>query len=133
MSILSISKNTGIAHSTIKSRIKDMEKNKIIQGYCAFLHPTLFNVIRKKVLIRSYNQLETERLLYDFALKNPHVYVIEKMDGRWDFELLLEAFDYSEFHGLIRDLRSALSSIRFDYELIDIAYNHDFNFNALFG
>jgi DNA-binding Lrp family transcriptional regulator len=131
ISNFSISKNTGIAHSTIKSRIKQMEKKGVIKGYYAFLRTTLFGVIRKKVLIRCYDQLAMGQLLHDFALANPHVYVIEKMNGRWDYELLLEAFNYNEFQGLVQDLRNALAAVRFDYEMIDIAYNHDLNFNPI--
>ena len=126
-----ISKNTKIAMNTIKSRIRSMENRGVIQGYRAFLRPMPFGVVRKKVMVRSYCPVRTEQLLNDFALNNPHVYVIEKMSGRWDFEVVLEAFGHREFQGILQKMRDAISEVPFDYEMIDIAYNHDMNFGSL--
>ena len=126
-----ISRKTGISMNTIKSRLKSMEKRGIIQAYSAFLRPMSFGIVRKKIMIRSNNPVRTEQLLHGFALSNPHVYVLDRMNGRWDFELVLEAFGHREFRTLVQRMRDAISDVPFDYEMVDIAYNHDMNFKSI--
>lgn len=104
MSLVEISYKTGMTPKTIASRIKSLEKNKIISGYFMTIDPVKFNHSTFKLLLQVKNLKKPEEFeSYLKSIKN--VKYIMKMSGLWDYEI---DFIYSN----VTELQSQLELIK---------------------
>lgn len=79
---------------TIKYRIKNLEKNGVIQGYRAIIdvHKLGYHFFKANIKLASLEKLKE---IYSFCHSHPNIYQIDKTIGEWMLEI--------EFH--VKDIR----------------------------
>lgn len=114
--------------NTIVNRIKNLEKNKIIQTYQPLLHIDEIGYQAYKLLIKFHNITEQkENQLIDFAQQNTNVIGIIKLIGLWDFEIEIEVENREELHIFVMEIRDKFKEIIKDFETLPL--HHDYRYN----
>jgi DNA-binding Lrp family transcriptional regulator len=122
-----IGKNTGLAPSTVKKRIKAMEEKGILQGYSMIKREWLFGGVCENVLIRFHEEADSEQRLYQFARSEPDVLFLSKTMAQ-TYSLDLGCRSREEFTELMRRLKDSFIDVSFEYDVLD-THEHIFNFN----
>jgi len=87
---------------TVISKIRYMEKNKIILGYRIILNLEKLNKENYKALIYFRNASpENEHKFHEFCKHNPSITYYIKTIGEWDAEIDIEIDNYREFNKLL--------------------------------
>ena len=123
--IIDIASSVGISVETVRQRIRNLEKSKIITsyrpmidvnrlGYMMFMIFLETNVIDKK----------KERELRTLFSTLPNIHYVERYIGRYPLSIELVARDNEEFHDVLVEVRNRLSQLIKSYELIVILEQH---------
>ncbi len=111
ISTVQIAKNLKIPQTTVSSKIKNLEKRKIILGYRAeinFIKLGYMNYFLEVYLDTNDNlkQIET------WADTNKNVVWLQKIIGTCDIEIEVEVKDRVELESLLNEFRSTFKNIR---------------------
>jgi|SRR3989344_4022191 len=100
------------APSTIISRIKRLERAKIITGYYALLSPEKFGFQTYNLLVKVVPTDEKEDLNFSqFCKKHPHITWLIKTLGTWDYEVGVEVENQERLQEIISELRGSSSRL----------------------
>jgi len=108
---LDIAKDLSINIKTAQKRIKELEKNGVIQGYVTFLDTKKigYNFFKLCVYLQNYQSKFNSFLRYCMEL--PHVvHVIESL-GPWEVELEIETETLDDFYELTHKIRNEFFDI----------------------
>lgn len=120
LSSLEISKKCKVNYKTIQNRIKNLEKNNIINGYRIFLKSEEFGYKAYLLLISFGNYgRDIEKKLFAFSKTNNKITQAIKLFGKWSLLLHLRVKDQKELQKLIIEIRNKYPIIG-DYEIIPI-------------
>ena len=109
ISIVEIARKTRLSPRTVSTKLKLMEKNKIIKGYFMTLNANKFNFDTFKLLIQVQNPKKTEEFEKYFAsLKNTR-YIL-KMLGSWDYEVDMMYHNITELQHQIEVMKEKFPS-----------------------
>jgi len=110
--IIDLSNQLNEAPSTIISRIKRLEKTRVITGYYALLSPKKFGfqVYNFLVKVGSTDECEDEKFTR-FCEKHPHITWLIKTLGSWDYEIGVEVENQEKLQEIISELRGNSSRL----------------------
>ena len=112
ISIAEICENLKTTAKTALSKIRYMEKRKIILGYKIILDLGKINKENFKAIIYFQNITpEKEKKFKYFCKLNPNIIYFIKTIGEWDVELDIEIASYKEFNKLIKDMKIQFGDI----------------------
>ena len=108
---LDIAKNLGLNIKTVQKRIKNLEKQGVIQGYIAFLDPKKigYNFFKLCIYLQNYEVKFNHFLKYCMELPNV-IHIIESL-GPWEVELEIETESLEDFYSLTHEIRNQFSDI----------------------
>lgn len=109
--IMEISATIKIPPTTVAHRIKQLENNKIIQGYRFIFDFQKFGYEYYKVDL-TLKEITRFDELVSFAHKHPNIIYIDQTIGGSDFEFDLEVKNKEEFLKIIENLRKEFPEIR---------------------
>lgn len=119
---IEISKKLNIPTRTIAYRIKQLEKNKVIQGYRFLFNFELYGYEYYKVDL-TLKDISRLNELIAFAHSHPNIVYIDQTVGGSDFEFDVEVENKQEFRELMNTLKNKFPEIRtYNYFTI-IKYN----------
>jgi len=126
-----IAQEIGLSPNTVMNRIKKLESKGVIQGYSAFIHPTVFGATCAKVLlyVRDISK-EIEKKLIAVAVQEPNICFIEKMIAPWNYEYDVECNSEKEFRHLMRRIKDTFADELVDYEIIPFYYDYKIDYLA---
>ena len=106
-SLLDIAKKTNLNVGTIQSKIKDLEKRGIIQGYTTFinLNKTNLKFFKLCIHIHKYGKKEFTELL-NYCKANKNVLHLIKSIGDWELEIELESDDLDSVYEFVNELKT---------------------------
>lgn len=104
MSLVDISKETGLSLKTISDKLKSLEKRGIIMGYFMTLDPVKFKHNTFKLLIQM-NNLKNEKEIEEYLSNLKNIKYIFKMSGLWDYEIDFIYPSVRELQNQIEDLK----------------------------
>jgi len=109
--LIEISEKLKIPPTTIAHRIKQLEKNGVIQAYRFIFDFQKFGYEYYKVdlILKDISKLEE---FVSFAHRNPNIIYVDKTIGGSDFEFDLEVKNKEEFLSIIENLRKLFTEIR---------------------
>jgi len=122
MPIVEICEKLKTTPKTVISKIKYLEKRKVILGYRTILNLYKINKSNFKAIIYFQNiSPEKEEKFKDFCRKNPNIIYYIKTIGEWDVELDIEIEGYKEFNSLIKEIKTNFGDIIKNIESVYIA------------
>jgi len=129
ISSLELSKKIGLSLDAVRYRLKNLEKNKIINGYTIYLDNEILNQFRYKVMIQLRGSTEQkENRIINFAKQFSNVVYSVKIFGIWDLEIDIEVDNPDKFHKILREIKNNNSDIMKEYHTIQLTrvckYNH---------
>ena len=115
--------------NTIISRIKNLKKLGIIQGFKPYLHLENTNYSSYKALIKFQNITETkEKEIINSLKQNINIIGIIKLIGQWDFEIEFEVESKEKMLKLTREFRDKFKDVIRDFETIPLFKEYKYNF-----
>ena len=118
-----------ISPNTILLRIKDLEKQKIIQGFKPLIHLEKTRYFAYKALIKFQNIIEQkEKDLINHLKQNNSIVGIIKLVGSWDFEIEFEVENQEEMLDITRKIRDKFKDITKNFEVIPLFHEYKYNF-----
>jgi DNA-binding Lrp family transcriptional regulator len=110
---------TGI--TTVKHKMAELERKRIIRGYRASFPPHLLGRTLHKALLRLINlSPHVERSIHEFCAKYSSVIYITEVLGEWNLEVEGEMNTSAEMLSLVRELRRAFPENILDYEMVRV-------------
>ncbi|MBI5066148.1 Lrp/AsnC family transcriptional regulator [Candidatus Woesearchaeota archaeon] len=112
ISIMDLRKKLDIPFSTVRSRIKSLEKKKVIAGYSILLDLQKIGYNNYKVFMKTKdNSKDAFNTLREFASSHPNVTYFMKTFGEHNYELRFEVESQEKFQDVIKEIRSKFSEI----------------------
>ncbi len=131
---IELAKKTNVSENTVRTKIKGLEKNQVIQAYSAIIQPNKLNLIHFEILATIQNVTkEKEKELETYCLLNPHVTYYLKLVGKFDIDIAFDADSQEQFQKHIVEFRSKFADIIKEFDFIYINYTHKFDYFAGFG
>lgn len=105
-----LSKNLGVARSTLQGRMKVLEELGVIKGLVQHIRAVRFGLQVRRLLV-SCRHLDdvSRRLFYEHFIAIPEVVVVVECLGEWDFELTIEVQDGRVLQKIASDLKQTFS------------------------
>lgn len=117
ISYVELGNQLNVSANTIKNRIKNMEKNKLILGYRTFINPTSIHRVPYMLFLEITKlNLEREKELYHFLRSIDCVTFIVKHIGRWRIGMEIEATSVEHFQEIFVKIRGEFSDLISNYE-----------------
>ncbi|MBN2101687.1 MAG: AsnC family transcriptional regulator [Candidatus Aenigmarchaeota archaeon] len=124
-----ISEKLKISRNTVKSRIKQMEKSNVIQGYTIVLNNEKLEQMHYKILI-TLHHLSKERAesLDWFIARHPNIWFSNKSIGNFDIEANIEVKNAAQFREIILEFKEKFSDIITNYNVLQMYRINKFHF-----
>lgn len=118
-----------VSRNTIKNRLDELEKKKVILGYRIIINPSSLGY-HSHLLFLGINQLDLQRekQLYSFLSSIPQITFVVKHIGKWRMGMEIETKDEIEFQNIFVEIRGKFSDIISDYESFPVFKDHVINY-----
>ncbi len=119
--IVELSSKLKVPPSTIALRIKNLEKEKIIEGFFIWINPSKFGFDSYDIIISFSNiDKQIENKFYSFCKSHQNISWIIKTVGKWDYEVGVEAPNKEKFQELLSEIREKFSNHIINLEFVMI-------------
>ncbi len=116
-----------VSPETIRSRILNLEKKEIINGYRVVLNNSLIGEVNYYVLIfLNYTSMAKIEKFVQFCKAHTAVNYIIKSLGEWDYELSVEVNHPLEYRKLMMEITKEYSDIVKDYQGFLVSQIHKY-------
>ena len=109
ISIVALSKATGLKPPSVIYRIKELEKKQIIQGYRASINFQKLGYQYFKVMI-NLNDVSKRKEILSWIKHHPNITYLDVFIGGLDLEFDIEAKSTEEFANIVQDLKKSHGS-----------------------
>ncbi|MEK6836374.1 MAG: Lrp/AsnC family transcriptional regulator [Nanoarchaeota archaeon] len=116
ISLLELSEHTKLTPNAVRSRIKSLEKNKVILSYRVMINYNKIGKLHYRIFFFLKNDLKRQEELRGFLGNILEVISITKTEGYADIEIRLITKDLDDFHRIITNIRRLFSDIINEYE-----------------
>lgn len=104
--VLNLSKKVNLSARVVSSKIKRLEKLKVISGYKTKINTSVLNFQPCIALISLGNHSEQElRKFITYCQQKRGVSYLVRQIGKYDIELTIDVNDVNDFYGLMDDIR----------------------------
>ena len=127
--VTKIANDLNINVRTVMSKISDLEKRKIIQGYTTFLEINTIdlNFFKLCIYLQDFTSEKYDQLL-DFCKSHKNILHIIKSIGDWDLELEIEVENVEYIYSLIEEIKTNYPNIVKKVDVIIITKEHKLDF-----
>ncbi|MBN2052363.1 Lrp/AsnC family transcriptional regulator [Candidatus Woesearchaeota archaeon] len=124
---LELSEKIKLSLDAVRYRLKNLEKNKIINGYTIYLDNELLNQFRYKIMIQINGpNEEKEKKILSFAKQFSNVVYSVKTFGIWDLEIDVEVNNPERFNEILREIKNNNSGLIKEYNTIQLTNVHKY-------
>jgi Lrp/AsnC family transcriptional regulator, leucine-responsive regulatory protein len=124
ISVLKLSENINKPTSTIRTRLKQLEEKKIIQGYSAMIQCNNYNYSIYQLFITATNiTKEIKKKIFSYCAMHSNIIILVESVGKWNFEIMYEVENQKQLQDFIMDFRTKFSDIILDVESI-VMFDH---------
>jgi len=104
-SLAELSKKTNLSKEVIHYRLKNLEKNGIIEGYYAVVNTYKIGKVFFRVYMKTINMTtRIEKEFIEFLKNHPKVTWVVEVDGNFDFLYVVWANDIIEFEKVYKEI-----------------------------
>ncbi|MDO8553717.1 MAG: Lrp/AsnC family transcriptional regulator [Candidatus Micrarchaeota archaeon] len=126
---MEIAKKAGITPKTAASRIKELEKKKIIVGYRTMLDLEKLGYQYFKVHFNLHDvTIEKEKAIRTYIKQHPNIIYDNEVLGGDDIEIEIQVKDLNELRTIINDMKYRFADIIKDYRYFLFYKEHKFVF-----
>lgn len=127
--VAEIARELNCSVDKITTRIKRLEKQKIIEGSTIILNKELMKITYYKVLLNMrFFSKEEENQFNTYVKSTEQVMDVIQMMGPWNYELDIEVKNVYEFHKIMLQLRNKFTKNIISHNSILILKEHKLNF-----
>jgi DNA-binding Lrp family transcriptional regulator len=116
ISLLDLSDKVNLTPEAVSSRIKTLEKKKIIQGYRALIDVSKlgYEFYKAEIRLSNYDKIQE---IYSFCHKHPNIYQVDKTIGGETLEIEFHVKSLRQMLKIIEEFEQAFPKIieKFDY------------------
>jgi len=123
ISSIDIGKRLNISSDTVRRRIKNLEKRKIIVGYRIGLNLKSLGLTSYRVDLQLISTKRNKELI-QYCRQHKYIYQVNKTIGGADFEMELVAYDFNHLLELINDIKLKFSDVINDVEHFEFTTFH---------
>jgi len=117
-----LSKRVGLSRDAVNYRIKNYEKNGIIQGYRTMVNMSKFGYNANHLFIKLNNPTkEIEQKILNKLIKHPFVRAVIKFSGNYDFEIAFFTKNIDTLDNALTEIITDCTGSLQDYELLTIS------------
>lgn len=117
-----LSKRVGLSRDAVNYRIKNYEKDGIIQGYRTMVDINKFGYKANHLFIKLNNPTkEIEQRILNKLIKYPFVRAVIKFSGNYDFEIAFVTKDIDDLDDVLTKIITNCGDSMQDYELLTIS------------
>jgi len=129
MNSVEIAEKINVSPNTVISKIKNMKKSGIIQGFKPLIHleETPFSSYKATVKLQNITE-KKEKEMIEYLHPNAHILGIIKLIGAWGLEIEFEVETKEQMLELTRDFRDKFESIIKEFEVIPLFHEYKYNF-----
>jgi Lrp/AsnC family leucine-responsive transcriptional regulator len=122
MPLTQLSKKVGLSRDAVNYRIKNYEKDGVIQGYRTMVDMSKFGYKLNHLFIKLNNpSQEAEQKILNKITKYPFVRAVIKFSGNYDFEIAFITKDIDELDDVLTKMVTDCSGFLQDHELLTIS------------
>lgn len=130
--ILDIAKKINASPSLVITRIKNLERKRIILNYRIGLNLEKIGKEFCKSFIYLQNiTKEREQEIVNYCLKHPNVTAVTHSIGAWDLELEMEIKNFDEFYKIMNEIKSKFKDYIKSYEAIVITKEYGIDYSTI--
>ncbi len=127
LSSLEMGKKLGVSADTVRSRIKRLEKRKIICGYKIGLDVHSLGYVGYRVDIE-LTSTKRNAALFEFCKQHSYIYQINKSIGGANFEIEVIVKDFQDLLRVINELKTQFHDVIDDVEYFGFSTFHILNY-----
>ncbi len=118
-----------VTPNTIKNRIGEMLKNKLLLGFRTFINPFYYGYL-SHILFLEINHLniKREKELSAYLKQLPNVTFLVKHIGKWRIGMEIETKSVEEFQNIFVEIRGGFSDIVTNFEYFPLFRDHVLNY-----
>jgi len=117
-----LSKKVGLSRDGVNYRIKNYEKNGLVQGYRTVVDMNRFEYQSNHLFIKFNNpKKEPEKKIIDKLIKNPNIRAIIKYSGEFDLEIAFVSKNIEDLDKNMAKILSDCSVYLQDHEIMTIS------------
>ena len=127
--IINLASKLKVSSKTIISRLKNLEKKKVILGYKTVLDYERLGYQYIKLSFRLSNATKEKISQFKSYVKiHPNIIYEDEVLGGDDFEIELQVKDYQEMQIILGDIRKRFANIIKDYKVLRFTKEHKYIF-----
>ena len=128
-STVEIATNTGLSPDSVARRIKNMEKDGVIEHYTIWINNTMLGQQYFKVLVSLHSiDSSSKHEIISYLSAEPKVVYIVNALGPWQLEMDVEAKSIEEVREIMRRFMKRFASSISDYTTLSIYDEYKFRF-----
>ncbi|MEK6860889.1 MAG: Lrp/AsnC family transcriptional regulator, partial [Nanoarchaeota archaeon] len=128
--IISIAKKIGKSPQSVARRIKNLEKNGVIQGYRPLFNWDLLGYLYFKIDVHLEDYKRKEEM-FQFCRQHPNIIQVNQVIGGSDFEFEIFAKDKKQFQLIMQNFQSKFSDVITNYDYFTVKKPYKETFMAL--
>ncbi len=127
ISIIELSRKTKLNPKTVISRIKKMEKEKVILGYKAVLDLDKLGYQYYKIQFRLHNLKKGDlEKLKSYVFLHPNIVYRNEILGGDDLDIEVQVRDVSDLRNLLEEMKEKFGEVIYDYNFLHYYKEHKF-------
>jgi len=118
-----------VSANTIKNRIQEMQKNKLLLGFRLFVNPATLGY-QSFMLFLEINRLDLqkEKMLFAYFKSIPNITFAVKHIGKWRIGLEIETKSVQEFQDIFIEIRGRFAEIITDFDSFPLFKDYKINY-----
>ncbi|MBI4453475.1 Lrp/AsnC family transcriptional regulator [Candidatus Woesearchaeota archaeon] len=129
ISNIELGQKLNVTGNTIKNRIDEMKKSKLLLGFRLFVNPSILGFSSHMLFLGVNNiSIEKEKELISYLKAIPNITFIVKHIGKWRIGMEIETKSELEFHDIFVDIRGRFSDIITGFESFPLFKDHVVNY-----
>lgn len=125
ISNIELGQKLNVTGNTIKNRLNQMKKNKLLLGFRLFINPSVYGY-KSHMLFLEITRLDLnkEKELVNYLRSIPNTTFLVKHIGRWRYGMEIETQNIEEFQEIFVDIRGKFSNIITNFEAFPLFKDH---------
>ncbi len=121
MPTVELARKAGVTPTTVRSKMKRLEKEGIITGYSITFQHSIIGYENYEILATLKDMdAKKERSIEEYCRSNPYSTYLLKCIGRWDVDIGFDAKNSAHFQQMLTEFRDRFGDIIEDYESVSI-------------